>query len=257
MMTIYYAFCFFLFGTVLGSFYNVVGYRLPKEQSLLYPSSHCTNCNHKLMPWELVPIFSFLFLGGKCSKCKQKISWFYPIFETVSGLLFMLAFLIFGFSYELLIALTFISLILIITISDYNFMIISDEVLIFFAIVLVIEIFFIYGYKILLYRIMSAIIASFIMFLLKKLGDFLFKKESMGGGDIKLLAIHGLVLGWPLALISIFVGAIVGFPVALLICLRKKEHILPFGPFLGVGAILILFSKVDINQILDFFTIIK
>ena len=62
MMTIYYAFCFFLFGTVLGSFYNVVGYRLPKGQSLLYPSSHCTNCNHKLMPWELVPIFSFLFL---------------------------------------------------------------------------------------------------------------------------------------------------------------------------------------------------
>ena len=239
MMTIYYAFCFFLFGTVLGSFYNVVGYRLPKGESLLYPSSHCTNCNHKLMPWELVPIFSFLFLGGKCSKCKQKISWFYPIFETVSGLLFMLAFLIFGFSYELLIALTFISLILIITISDYNFMIISDEVLIFFAIVLVIEIFFIYGYKILLYRIMSAIIASFIMFLLKKLGDFLFKKESMGEGDIKLLAIHGLVLGWPLALISIFVGAIVGLPVALLICLRKKEHILPFGPFLGVGAIFI------------------
>ena len=64
MMTIYYAFCFFIFGTVLGSFYNVVGYRLPKGESLLYPSSHCTNCNHKLMPWELVPIFSFLFLGG-------------------------------------------------------------------------------------------------------------------------------------------------------------------------------------------------
>ena len=253
MMTIYYAFCFFLFGTVLGSFYNVVGYRLPKGESLLYPSSHCTNCNHKLMPWELVPIFSFLFLGGKCSKCKQKISWFYPIFETVSGLLFMLAFLIFGFSYELLIALTFISLILIITISDYNFMIISDEVLIFFAIVLVIEIFFIYGYKILLYRIMSAIIASFIMFLLKKLGDFLFKKESMGGGDIKLLAIHGLVLGWTLALISIFVGAIVGLPFALLICSRKKDHILPFGPFISVATLIMFLSGFNFDSFLKLF----
>ena len=76
MMTIYYAFCFFLFGTVLGSFYNVVGYRLPKGQSLLYPSSHCTNCNHKLMPWELVPIFSFLFLEENVVNVNKKFHGF-------------------------------------------------------------------------------------------------------------------------------------------------------------------------------------
>lgn len=256
-MTIYYSLCFFLLGSILGSFYNVVGYRLPKGESLLYPSSHCTNCNHKLMPWELVPIFSFLFLRGKCSKCKQKISWFYPLFETASGLLFMIAFLIFGFSYELLIALTFISLILIITISDYHYMIISDEVLIFFTLLISIEIFCVYGYKVLLYRILSAFISGIIMFLLKKLGDFLFKKESMGGGDIKLLFVLGLTLGWPLAIISIFLAAIIGLPIALIICIRKKDHILPFGPFLGMSAILILFSKIDINQIIDFLTITK
>ena len=257
MMTVYYSICFFILGSILGSFYNVVGYRLPKGESLLFPSSHCTNCNHKLMPWELVPIFSFIFLGGKCSKCKQKISLFYPLFETVSGLLFMISFLIFGFSYELIICLTFISLILIITISDYNYMIICDEVLIFFSILLCIEIFFIYGYKVLLYRLLSALIAGVVMFLIKKLGDFLFKKESMGGGDIKLLAILGLTLGWPLALISIFFASVIGLPLALIICLRNKEHILPFGPFLGASAILILLSKIDINQVLDFFTIIK
>ncbi len=256
-MTTYYAFCFFLIGSILGSFYNVVGYRLPKGESLLYPSSHCTNCNHKLMPWELVPIFSFIFLRGKCSKCKQKISFFYPLFEATSGLLFMFSFLIFGFSYELLICLTFVSLILIITISDYNYMIISDEVLIFFAILLSIEIFLIYGYKVFLYRLLSALIAGVVMFLIKKLGDFLFKKESMGGGDIKLLAIIGLTLGWPLALISIFFAAVIGLPVAFIICLRNNNHILPFGPFLGMSAILILLSKIDINQVLDFFTIIK
>lgn len=256
-MTIYYSFCFFLLGSILGSFYNVVGYRLPKGESLLFPSSHCTNCNHKLMPWELVPIFSFLFLGRKCSKCKQKISWFYPLFEMSSGLLFMISFLIFGFSYELIIALTFISLVLIITISDYHYMIISDEVLIFFSILLCIEIFLIYGYKVFLFRLLSATISFVIMFLIKKLGDFLFKKESMGWGDIKLLGVLGLTLGWPLALISIFFAAIIGLPIALIICLRKKEHILPFGPFLGASAILIIFSKIDINQILEFFTIIK
>ena len=72
---------FFIFGTIFGSFYNVVGYRIPKGESLLYPSSHCTKCNHKLSPLELIPIFSFLIQGGKCRKCKDKISWFYPIFE--------------------------------------------------------------------------------------------------------------------------------------------------------------------------------
>ena len=95
------------------------------------------------------------------------------------------------------------------------------------------------------------------MFLIKKLGDLLFKKESMGGGDIKLLAVFGLVLDWPLALISIFVGSLIGLPIALIICLRKNEHILPFGPFLGIGAILILFSKIDINQIIEFLSVIK
>ena len=80
-MDIYYCIVLFIFGITLGSFYNVVGYRIPKGESIIYPSSHCTNCNHKLKWYELIPVFSFLFLRGKCSKCHQKISWFYTIFE--------------------------------------------------------------------------------------------------------------------------------------------------------------------------------
>lgn len=255
MMTVYFTLCFFLVGIILGSFYNVVGYRLPKGESLLFPSSHCTNCNHKLMPWELIPVFSFLFLRGKCSKCKQKISWFYPIFEASSGLLFAISFLIFGFTPQLLIALTFISMLLIITISDYHYMIISDEVLIFFFVALGFEIFFIYGLNVLLYRLLSAVISFIIMFLIKKLGDLLFKKESMGGGDIKLLGVFGLVLGWPLALISIFVGSVIGLPISLLLCLKSKNHELPFGPYLGAGALILFLSQININEILEIFTI--
>lgn len=250
-MTIYYGFCFFVFGIIMGSFYNVVGYRLPKGESLLYPGSHCTNCNHKLSPLELIPIFSFLFLGGKCKKCKQKISWFYPIFEFASGLLFLIAFLVCGFNYELIIAITFISLILIIFISDYNYMIIPDEVLVFFSVALIIEIGLIYGLETLCYRVISAVIAFVVMLLIKLLGDFIFKKESMGGGDIKLLAVFGLVLGFETAILSIFLASFIGLPISLIIYLKNKNHELPFGPYLGISAIILLLTKFDFNQLIQ------
>ena len=96
-MEILYTIYFFIFGTILGSFYNVVGYRLPRGESLIKPRSHCTNCNHVLTPIELIPILSFLIQGGKCKNCKQKISWFYTIFEFLTGLLFALSYIIFGY----------------------------------------------------------------------------------------------------------------------------------------------------------------
>ena len=87
-MFIYLSIIFFILGTIFGSFYNVVGYRIPNGESLLYPSSHCTKCGHSLKPFELIPILSFLLLGGKCYKCKEKISWFYPVLELGSALIF-------------------------------------------------------------------------------------------------------------------------------------------------------------------------
>ena len=128
---------FFIVGTIFGSFYNVVGYRVPKGESLIYPSSHCTKCNHKLGILELIPILSFLFLGGKCKNCKDKISWFYPIFEFISGVLFALSYVVFGFSLECLLSIVFISMLLIIIISDYQTMIIPDSVLIIFSLVII------------------------------------------------------------------------------------------------------------------------
>ena len=132
-MTVYYAIVSFIFGAVLGSFYNVVGYRLPRNQSLIKPSSHCTNCNHKLGASELVPILSYVFLGGRCKNCKANISPFYMTFELLTGILFAIASIIFGQSYEFLITITFISMSIIIIISDYQTMIIPDSVLIIFS----------------------------------------------------------------------------------------------------------------------------
>ncbi len=246
-MEIYFICVMFIFGIVLGSFYNVVGYRLPKGESIVYPASHCTNCNHKLKAYELVPVFSFLFLGGKCSKCKQKISWFYTVFELMTGILFVLSYIVFKNSIiDVLIAVTFISMLIIIFVSDYHYMIIPDSVLIFFSILLIIELFIKNGLNGLLFNILSGAISFVTMLLIKLLGDKLFKRESMGGGDIKLMFVIGLVLGWPQALCSIFVGSLIGLPIALVIVLRKKDHVIPFGPLLGVGAIILLLTRFDV-----------
>ena len=128
-MEIYLLIIFFIFGAIFGSFYNVVGWRLPKGESIIYPPSHCPNCNHQLKILDLIPVFSFILQRGKCRYCKNKIAWYYPVFEFLCGIVFMLCYLVFGITPELLKALTFVSMLIIIMVSDFNYMIIPDEVL--------------------------------------------------------------------------------------------------------------------------------
>ena len=245
----------FILGTIFGSFYNVVGYRVPKGQSLLYPSSHCTKCNHKLRAFELIPVFSFLFLKGKCSNCKSKISFFYPIFEILTGVAFTLSYAVFGWSIECLYSIMFLSMLIIIIISDYQTMIIPDSILVFFSIILIIIKYFISGIGSLGTSLLHALIAFSFMLLIKLLGDFLFKKESMGGGDIKLLAVFGFVLGVPLSIVTVFLSAFIALPVSLIILKVKKNHEIPFGPFLSISAMIIFLLQIDINSIISFLTI--
>ena len=245
---------FFIIGIIFGSFYNVVGYRVPKGESLLYPSSHCTKCNHKLRPLELIPILSFLFLGGKCKKCKDKISWFYPVFEFLSGLLFAMSYIIFGFSLECLLSIVFISMLLIIIISDYQTMIIPDSILIIFSSLIILIKYFIFGIEGVSISLLHSIGSFVFMLLLKIFGDYLFKKESMGGGDIKLLAVFGLMFGFPMSIVSVFIAALIGLPLSIIIIKRKSSHEIPFGPFLAISAILITLLKIDFQTILNILT---
>ncbi|MBP3919935.1 MAG: prepilin peptidase [Bacilli bacterium] len=242
---------FFMIGTILGSFYYVVAYRIPKGESIISPPSHCPNCNHRLTPLELIPIFSYLLQGGKCKNCKQKISIFYPLFEITVGLLFGISYLSYNLVPELIIVLTFVSLIVIITLSDYYYMIISDGVLIFFALAIFIEMFIIHGWYYAIMHIIYGIISFIIMYLLKLFGDCLFKKESMGGGDIKLLFVFGLMFGWQMSIISIFLSAIIGLPISLILLHKNEEHVLPFGPYLGMASLIIVLTQIDINTVMN------
>ena len=250
-MVIYYIVCFFILGTIFGSFYNVVGTRMPEGESIMFPPSHCNNCKHRLTPLELIPIFSYLLQGGKCKKCKIKLSIKYLIYEVMTGVLFSLSYLLFGFSLELILALTFVSILTIVIISDIDYFIIEDKVLIVGAILIFIELTFIYDINVALMHLLSGLISFIIMLLLKKFGDFIFKKESMGGGDIKLLGFIGLVIGVPMSIITIFASSFIALPISLVILFKQKTDIIPYGPFLSLAAIMIFFTKLDFYMFLD------
>ena len=253
-MEIYYAIVLFVFGTIFGSFYNVVGDRVADGKSIIYPPSHCPKCKHRLTPLELIPIFSYLFQGGKCKNCKCTIPLFHPLYEIFVGLLFMFSYISFGFTGDFVIALTFVSMLAIIIVSDYYYMIIPDEILIFFGVTLALEVLLINGIDAFGISLLSGIISFGVMFLIKLFGDFIFKTESMGGGDIKLLFFLGFILGWPQALLSIFLGSIIGLPISLIVLKIKNTNIIPFGPFLALGAIIILLTQFNIEILLNALT---
>ncbi|MEG2351485.1 MAG: prepilin peptidase [Bacilli bacterium] len=252
-MQMFTATMIFIFGLIFGSFYNVVGYRVPNNLSIMFPPSHCPNCDHKLKFYELIPVFSFIFLRGKCKSCKNKISFCYPIFELITGFLFLVSYLVFGLSMEFVIAITFISILIIITISDIKYFIIPDEVLIVGLILLVIE-FIINAYitdaslvNELLIPLLKGSASFSMLYLFKVMGDFLFKKESMGGGDIKLLFLIGFVLGFSSSILVIFIASFIALPLSIIMLIRKNTNVIPFGPYLSLAAVIILLTKFDIN----------
>lgn len=260
-MEILFLVVFFVFGCVMGSFYHVVATRLSNDESIVYPASHCPKCNHQLKWYENIPIISYLMLKGKCSGCHSKIPISYLIVEIVTGLLFSVSYHCFHFSYMQIISLIFISSLVIIIVSDIEYMIILDEVLVFSTLLIIIVyfIFFVWEYgliqgvsKLVLNHIYPGVGAFGSMYALKIFGDKVFKKESLGGGDIKLMFLFGLVLGFPLAICTIFLATFIAFPIALIVMFMDRENVIPFGPFLSMAAMLIFISKVEFIEIIEF-----
>ncbi len=249
-MDIYYGVVIFIFGLILGSFYTVVGERLPEGKSIVNPPSHCPNCNHRLGILELIPVFSFLFLGGKCKNCRSKIPVLSTIIEVLTAILFLIAYIRFGISIKLFIALIFISMLAIVIVSDIRYMVICDEVLIIGNILIFILLIINIGFKASMMSLIYGIASLLIMLSIKTLGDIIFKKESMGGGDIKLMFTFGLVLGIPSSVASIFIASFIGLPISLIMMKKNSSHELPFGPYLSIAAIILLLSGIDVVNVL-------
>lgn len=251
-MEIFYKIMFFIIGAVMGSFFHVVATRLSNDESIIKPGSHCPKCNHYLKWYENIPIISYLLLREKCSKCKSKIPLSYIVVEIVTGLLYAACYHSFKFSFDLIVALTFVSTLVTVIVSDIEYMIILDEVLIFSTLLLAILYIFGKGLEVAAYHIYSGVGAFLAMYAIKWIGDKAFKKESLGGGDIKLMFLFGMVLGLPMSICTIFLATFIAFPVALIILFSDKENIIPFGPFLSMAAILIMVSKIQLTDFLEF-----
>lgn len=252
-MEIYFLIVFFIFGCVMGSFYHLVATRLSLDESIIFPASHCPKCNHKLKWYENIPIFSYIFLKGKCSECGSPIGLSYLVVEVITGLLFSVCFHSFKLSFNLIIALIFVSALIIIIISDIEYMIILDEVLMVSTLLIVVLDLIFLGISETAMHIYGGVGAFMTIYAIKILGDKAFKKESLGGGDIKLMFLFGLVIGYPMSVCTIFLATFIAFPIALFILLSDRENIIPFGPFLSMSAILLLVGKFDFMDIFNFF----
>ena len=238
----------FIVGLFFGSFYNVVATRLPKNESIIKPGSHCENCKHRLTWYELIPVFSYIFLKGKCKKCKIKLSIQYPLVEILTGLLFMVSYLIFGVSYDTLISIVLVSLVILIFISDIKYYVILDEALIVAGVLLLVLLYLKGGFELLLTNTLYGVCLFIIMLVVKLSGDKVFKKESLGWGDVKLSLIAGMVLGLYLGTVYIFLGAFIALPYSILLCIKKGNGMIPFGPFLGVSLLIVYWNGTAIND---------
>ena len=247
-----FLFIFFIFGSVMGSFYHVVATRLSNDESIVFPGSHCPKCGHPLKWYENIPIISYLILRGKCSSCHSKIPISYFIVEVVTGLLFAVCYHSFGLCLDLVIALIFTSSLVIVIVSDIEYMIILDEVLMAATVLILLIYLFGYGVDVTCFYFLSGVGAFLAMYSVKILGDKVFQKESLGGGDIKLMFLFGIVVGFPMSVCAIFLATFIAFPISLIILLSDRENIIPFGPFLSMAAILIMILKLDFYDVINF-----
>lgn len=244
-------FILYIAGIIVGSFYNVVGLRVPQKVSIVSPRSSCTKCKHTLTPLELIPVLSYLIQRGKCRQCPALISPLYPIMELLTGVLFVVVPLALGWTAEIWVGWTLVSLFIIITVSDIKYMLIPDKILLFFAGIFLLE-----RILIPLSPWWDSIIGSVIGFTLLLLISII-SKGGMGGGDIKLYALLGIVLGTKLVLMSLFfstfLGAIIGMiGIGLGFFERKKP--IPFGPFITAGTLIAyLYGNTIFNAYLNLF----
>ena len=199
--------------------------------------------------YENIPLLSYIFLGGACKSCKEPISAMYFIMELLSGTLFALCYKVFGISIDFFYSLIISSLVIIIFVSDSKYMIINDSPLVISMILIFFIKLFTLGLKSSLLSLLSGLVIFILVYLLRVIGFILFKQEALGGGDIKLSFIAGMILGIKFGIVYIILASFLAFPYALYITIKNKENMLPFGPFL-VSSLLIVFLNIPILNLL-------
>jgi leader peptidase (prepilin peptidase) / N-methyltransferase len=263
-MTVFMSTISFIAGLCLGSFFNVLIYRLPRDESLITPGSHCPFCNHPVSFYDNIPVLSFLVLGGKCRHCRENISIRYPATELASGLLALALWNFYVFpevykstdTFQTIIiffqALTLLFLVPIAIIDAKHFII--PDVFTIPGLIAAIAASLLRGGLSPLDSIIGAVAGGGSLCAAGIIGKIFTKKDNaMGGGDIRLMAFAGALFGWKIALLSIFTASVAGSIAGLILLVSKNmkaDHRLPFGPFLAAG---ILFSVMTINRLSELY----
>ncbi len=220
----------FIFGITVGSFLNVCILRIPAHESIVTVPSHCTSCGKRLKWYELIPLFSYLALRGRCSACKARISPQYPIVEAVNGGLWLLTFCVLGFTLQAVLACLFVSALLALSVIDARTREIPPGFTIFILVL---------GVAATLLDLQNwptHLIGFFAMSLPLFLVLLITGGRGIGGGDIKLMAVCGLFVGWKLVVFGFFLGCIVATVIHLtLMAFKKADRTLSFGPYLSIG----------------------
>lgn len=232
----------FILGLIVGSFSNVCIYRIPGNESIIYPASHCPKCCSNISPKDNIPLLSYILLKGRCRNCKSKISIQYPIVEFLTGLIYLIIYLIYGLSVQTLIYIILSSALIIIAFIDLNEQIVPD-VISLPGIVIGFILSFLVPYISFINSALGVLVGGGIILIIGLAGSVVFKKEAMGGGDVKLAAMIGAFLGWRYIMISLFLGFFLGALAGIFLILSKiksREDVVPFGPFIVLGSFITL-----------------
>ena len=259
----------FIFGSIVGSFLNVCIHRMPKSESVVWPSSHCPKCSKRIPGYDNIPFISFILLKGRCRFCKEKISLRYPLVELINAFLFLAFFMRYGLSYNFFFYLVLASALIVATFIDIPHRIIPDEISVGALIVG-----FIlnsirgvdltpasFSFKPMLGSLLGIMVGGGVIYLTGWLFDLVYFKmlknppingeiESMGGGDVKLLAMIGAFLGWQRALLTFFIAPFFGAIIGIITLITKKDHTIPYGPFLSLAALISIFFSDKILRFL-------
>ena len=247
----------FIFGSIVGSFLNVCIYRLPKGRSVVIPGSHCPNCTAPIHWYDNIPILSYIFLKGKARCCKARISFRYFIVEVLTALAFLILFINFSLTAKFFAYSVMVSGLIVATFVDFEIQEIPDEVSIGGLVVgLILAI---ASPSILnettrlnsfLNSFLGALTGGAMIYVMGILGEFTFKKEAMGGGDVKLLAMIGAFIGWKFTILTFFLAPAFGSIVGIVLKIRYGKDIIPYGPYLSFAAVISIFFGESILRVL-------
>jgi len=232
----------FILGLIVGSFSNVCIYRIPRNESIIFPASHCPKCRRNISPKDNIPLLSYILLKGRCRNCKSKISIQYPIVELLTGLIYLIIYLTYGLSVQFLIYIILSSALIIIAFIDLNEQIVPDVISLPGIVIGFILSFFV-PYISFINSVLGIFAGGGIILIIGLAGSIIFKKEAMGGGDVKLAAMIGAFLGWRYIIISLFLGFFLGALAGIILILSKiksREDVVPFGPFIVLGSLITL-----------------